>query len=164
MNTHDIIASRISRQSGSSMVEVLVSIVVLGIGLLGLVQMQAASLANNQSAYKKSQAAVLTYDIADRMRANPGSIDSYLTSSMTLEEATTEGQQSSCKNQDGCSTTELSQDDLRDWHAALTTALPGAIGIITLADDIYTISVSWDENRDGAIDAGDPDVRMSFLP
>ena len=55
--------------NGFTMVELLVAVLVLSIGLLGLAGLQAAGLRNNQSAYLRSQATILAYDVADRMRA-----------------------------------------------------------------------------------------------
>lgn len=57
-------------QRGATLIEVLVAMLVLSIGLLGLAGMQMTALKSNQSAYYRSQATVLAYDIIDRMRAN----------------------------------------------------------------------------------------------
>ncbi len=56
--------------SGYTLVEVLVAVVILSVGLLGLAGMQARGMRNSHDAYLRSQAAILAYDIADRMRAN----------------------------------------------------------------------------------------------
>ena len=55
---------------GITLIEVLVTVVVLAFGLLGLAGLQANSLRNNHSAYLRSQATYLATDIIDRMRAN----------------------------------------------------------------------------------------------
>ena len=57
-------------QSGFTLLEVMVAIVVLSLGLLGLAGLQAASLRNNQAAYYRGIATQQTYDMADRIRAN----------------------------------------------------------------------------------------------
>ena len=57
-------------QSGFTLLEIMVAIVVLSLGLLGLAGLQAASLRNNQTAYYRSIATQQAYDIADRLRAN----------------------------------------------------------------------------------------------
>ncbi len=164
MNTYDSINTKTTRQSGFSLLEVLIAVVIMTIGLAGLAGMQALGLKNNHGAYHRSQATVLAYDMADRMRANANSLDNYLTSYMTLAAATTAGEQEGCKTTGGCTVTQLAQNDLRDWNAALTAALPSATGTITVAGDIYTISVSWDDNRDGAVDVNDPTFQVSFQP
>lgn len=58
------------RARGFTLIEVLVALLVLSIGLLGFAGLQAASLRFNHSAYMRTQATNLAYDIADRMRAN----------------------------------------------------------------------------------------------
>ena len=56
--------------AGFSMVEVLVSIVVLSVGLLGMVGMQSASLQANREARLQSSAVVLARELADMIRGN----------------------------------------------------------------------------------------------
>ena len=58
------------RHSGFSLVEVLISIVVLSFGLLGMVGMQAAALQSNREARLQSSAVLLARDMADMMRGN----------------------------------------------------------------------------------------------
>ena len=164
MKSYSKIKKQIPRQSGFSLFEVLISMAVTSIGLFGLAGIQAVGLQNNNSAYQRSQATVLAYDVADRMRANTGAINNYLTSSMTLTYAKTLGAQAGCIGTSGCSATQMAQNDLYEWNESLTTALPGATGLITLAGDIYTISVTWDDNRDGVVNGDDPGFQVSFQP
>jgi len=154
--------SQAIRQSGFSMIELLITIAVLSIGLLGLAGTHTRGLVSQQSAYHRSQATILAYDIADRMRANTASIDNYLTSFMTLAQAKTAGETVACRNTDGCSAAQMAQSDLFDWSVALTDALPDATGIITVAGSTYTIRVNWDDNRDGSVDNNDPNFVVSF--
>lgn len=63
-----------SLQSGFTLLEILVAIVVLSIGLLGLAGLQAVSLNNNQVAYYRAIASQQANDMADRMRANAAGI------------------------------------------------------------------------------------------
>jgi len=55
---------------GFTLVEVLVSIVILALGVLGTIAMQVRALNDSQDAYLRTQAIFLAYDISDRMRAN----------------------------------------------------------------------------------------------
>lgn len=197
MNDFHSSSARTTRQSGFSMLEVMISIVIASIGLLGLASMQATGLKNSHSAYHRSQATVLAYDLADRMRANMGSINAYLTDlNITLDttpDVVTQSGPTGCKSgsgcssiqiitdpiidpvivpvvvdlsgctsTSGCSSDELAAKDLLDWNSDLTAAIPGAVGTVTLTGNIYTISISWDDNRDGAIDGNDPNFRVSF--
>jgi type IV pilus assembly protein PilV len=60
----------ISRTHGFTLVEVLVSLVVLSIGLLGIAKLMLFSSHSNDSAYLRSQATDLAYQMLDDMRAN----------------------------------------------------------------------------------------------
>ncbi len=57
--------------SGFTLIEVLVTIVVLSIGLLGLAELQISGLRANMSSEARSKATLLASDIVERMRANP---------------------------------------------------------------------------------------------
>lgn len=156
------------QQSGLSLLEVLVAIAVLGIGLLGLAQMQAFGMMNVERAYQRSQATVLAYQIADKMRAqvvDPSvttlNLGRYLTTFMEPDAAEA---QPGCMSTSGCSTDAMAENDLFEWNAALQSELPGAIGSITLADGNYTISIVWDDNGDGETDELDPSFDVSFVP
>ena len=61
---------RRSAQSGVSMIELLVSLLIFTFGMLGLAGLQTRSLTFNQSSLVRSQAAALTDDILDRMRTD----------------------------------------------------------------------------------------------
>ena len=68
MNTCNV---KEGRQSGMTLIETLVALLVLSIGLLRCrAALQMTSLRNNHAAHTRSQATALAYDIADRMRAN----------------------------------------------------------------------------------------------
>ncbi len=209
MKTHLGNSCRGDRQSGFSLLEVLIAIVITSIGLLGLAAMQATGLRNNHSAYHRSQATVLAYDIADRMRSNASSMASYITAvdagdggegttppdggTPSVAQAVPGGQSpdsiqvegdgdtggddtgdggeevdplAGCKTTGGCSVSVLAQSDLAQWNADLATALPGGTGSIAFdnATNIFTISVNWDDNRDGLVDVNDPGLRVSFQP
>ena len=58
--------------SGFSMIELLVAVLVMGIGVLGITGLQMVSLQNNRGALVRAEAVQLAYDILDPIRANPG--------------------------------------------------------------------------------------------
>lgn len=72
------------QQSGFTMIEVLVTIAILVVGLLGLAAMQALSTIAELESYQRSQALVLVRDMADRMTANKAQITSYVTTNRGL--------------------------------------------------------------------------------
>ena len=58
------------RQCGSTLLEVLISIIILALGLLGYAGLQMASLKGSNTAYYRSLATMATYDLIDRMRVD----------------------------------------------------------------------------------------------
>jgi len=143
-------------ETGFSLIEVLVAVVILAIGLLGLAKLQATSLKYNHSAYIRSQATLLSYDIIDRIRANKAQATSYLTN-----DASSAQQQTSCLSS-GCSPAQMAENDLFEWNQTLQATLPNGIASITVAGDTYTVDIGWDDNRDGQVNGDDPDFRVSF--
>lgn len=135
-------------QRGTSLIEVLVTIVILAFGLLGLAGLQSRLQASEMEAYQRSQALILLDDMANRIAANRGSVASYVTGT-----ADPLGSGMTCPT---ASTTQQ-QRDSREWCNALqgaaeTTnggikrlgAMIGARGCIeNLAGGNYMISVAW---------------------
>lgn len=140
--------------AGFTLIEVLVAMLILAVGLLGLAALQASSLKNNQSAYYRSQATQLAYDIADRMRVNTSMANNYLTSFMKPSDAT--DQSTNCLAiTSACTPSVMAEHDLYEWDQAIHASLPKSTmadlprGEITSPNsNTYRVSIIWDENRD----------------
>ncbi len=61
-------------QHGFSMIEVLVSLIVIGVGMLGLSGLQIASMKGTNNAHSRNVATILAMELSDRMRANPNGV------------------------------------------------------------------------------------------
>ena len=154
-----------TQQSGFTLIEVLVSVLVLSIGLVGVAALQGVSLKNTQSAFMRSQATALAYDVADRMRANVTSARSGLYDSGSYDPpATVTG----CKSTTGCTAQDMAEHDLAEWNAAIATYLPMGEGVVCVdstPDDgnlasspacdgsgtQIAVKIWWDDDRDGTI-------------
>ena len=153
--------STIKWQSGFTMLEVLVAIVVLSFGLLGLAGLQADGLRNNTSAYLRTQANLLAYDMLDRMRANlqgveNGNYDDLL--------GTTPSDPACISS--GCSIAQMADHDAYEWSQKLSEILPEGQGRVIGSGigSIFTITVMWDDRRTGATGtgcSGDPQVDLT---
>lgn len=130
-------------QAGFTMVEVLVAVLVLSIGLIGLASLQGVSLQFNNSAYLRSQATNLAYDMADRVRANRQvALTTAAYNLAPADAAPIPG--------------DLASADLAEWRNALQTMLPAGTGGVTVgAGGALTVVVCWDDTRGEAI-AGAP--------
>jgi type IV pilus assembly protein PilV len=145
------------KQTGFTLLEVLIALVVLAIGLLGLAGLQATALKDNLSAYHRSQATIVAYDTIDRMRANLSAIDNYRT--------VTPAQNVNCiQVSNTCTPIIMTAHDLFELNATLLAVLPSASSTITTDGTMYTITINWDDNRDGSVDANDPNFQATFQP
>lgn len=127
------------RQQGATLIEVLVAALILSVGLLGLAGLQVTSVKSNQSAYIRSQATLLAYDIADRMRTNRAEA---LNGAYDLELTTR-----SCNTSLNASGT-LAEKDKAEWLNNLSCLLSSdAKGSIARNGAVFTITIKWDDKR-----------------
>jgi type IV pilus assembly protein PilV len=125
-------STRATHQFGFSLVEVLVSLVVMGVGLLGVSKLVLFSSRANDSAYMRSQATTLAYTILDSMRANR---QSALAGAYAVGLGAYANPGVNCNAvSSACSGTVGSQYDLYQWKSRLLIALgPSGDGQITTA-------------------------------
>ena len=130
--------------AGFSLLEVLIALLVLSVGLLGLAALQANTLQFNQSAYLRSQATSLAYDMADRMRANREA---------ALNGDYNAGLANPIPDCDDVAAGTVVERDLASWRIALACALPVGNGsvAVTVPGGVVTITVQWDETRRGEL-------------
>lgn len=129
---------------GFTLIEVLIAMLILAIGLIGLAALQITGIRNNQSAYYRSQATQLAYNLADRMRTNVAGKTTYTTGTATAT--------ANCLTTAGCTKEEMAENDLKEWNDAISSTLPSGTGTVTEASGIYTITINWDDNHDGDVD------------
>lgn len=133
------------KQSGFTLLEVLVAMLVLSIGLLGLAGLMASSMRNNESAYHSTQATWLAYDILDRLRANRTAARAGTYNVATL------GNPAVCST--AAATGTIAAQDIGNWKNAIACSLPagdGAIAVTTAAgasQDRVRITVQWNDSR-----------------
>lgn len=60
----------INNQSGVSLIEILVTTLILGIGLLGVASLQVASVSSNQEGFFNSQATSIAEELSSRIRSS----------------------------------------------------------------------------------------------
>ncbi|PCI74652.1 MAG: type IV pilus modification protein PilV [SAR86 cluster bacterium] len=164
-------AARLSRHSGSTLIEVLVSLLVLSFGMLGMAGVQGVSLRGNQAAYFRTMATTISVDIIERMRANIVGVDDG-----DYDDATGAAT-ANCFTAIGCSSAQMATQDILDWSATVAAALPLGASVVCLdstptdgtaaanacdgAGSIYAIKLWWDDDRDGTADQA---FRTTFQP
>lgn len=133
------------KQSGFTLLEVMIALVIFSIGLLGLAGLQSAGIRNNQISYSRTIAQQLTYDMSDRIRNNPG-----------VDYAAAAAAANDCIN-GNCTSGQIAAFDLFEWNAAITdpnSPLKNAAGFIVNNGTGFTVSIGWDENGTGNLATG----------
>ena len=121
-------ASR-SYNTGSSLVEILVTVIVLAIGLLGIATLQLQSKRTNFEAIQRSTASMLTNEIIERMRNNASQLADYLTSVGGGSIATEPSPD--CSDASRCTPQQLALHDLWEWEQMLDGASEQVSGVST---------------------------------
>jgi type IV pilus assembly protein PilV len=126
------------KEAGFSLIEVLVSIVILSFGLLGMAGMQAASLQSNREARLQSSAVVLARELAEMIRGNkiagvlPAATNPYVGSFTSPLAATTPSYCLSigatpCSGANPLATaTAIGNAHMTEWLERVDAELPGA--------------------------------------
>jgi len=138
----------IKKQQGFTLVESMVSLVVLSVGMIGIAALYAQGLGAGRSALYRTQAVNLVADMADRIRANRIALGAY------AGPANNNG----CDPENGgadCTPGEMAAHDLFLWNQQVQQILPNGQSQVqfnggTLPPS-YAIEVAWDEVGQGRI-------------
>ncbi|MFT6924522.1 MAG: type IV pilus assembly protein PilV [Psychromonas sp.] len=151
-------------QQGSSLLEVLIAVLILGIGLLGLAFLQMVSLKNINNSQFRTLATVYAYDMAERMRSNQTAVSAGNYDSITAIVNDPPGCPPSC------TVAQIAQLDGYQWNQQIKQGyyvgelglteeaknfniggLPSGIGTVTKNGNVYDIKIAWQEQqRDSA--------------
>lgn len=127
-----------TRVRGFSMIEVLVTLLVISLALLGTAGLQAYAMRLNQGGLMRTQAVIMVSDMAERMEANRLGVTggAYLLAADDSQNCTA----------GPCDPTQLAAFDLAQWQAAVDNALPQGSTLIersSVTPLVYTIRIGW---------------------
>ena len=164
-------------QKGFSIIEVLISILVISIGLLGMAGLQTTGIQQSHNSYLKTQASLLAYDMADRMRSNLAGVAAGNYDSVNSVDSPISSYPNCANDGTACSAADTATNDIYHWtnpnaDGSVAATLPSGFGMVSNDGGIFTITVLWDENRTGATGTncdGDPAnnlkcFRLEFIP
>lgn len=167
---------QMNRQAGATLIEIMVSILVMAIGLLGLASLQINAMKFQKTASQRSEATQAAYDLGERMRSNwvisnvPTNIaadraanelkytfnDEYATSSTASH-----APPNNCKTSI-CNTNQIAANDLQEWLRSLQRRLIGGTGVVVpVAGGVgstFDVTVMWKEPSFVEIDPNCPAV------
>jgi type IV pilus assembly protein PilV len=130
------------KHSGFSLIEAMVSLVVLSVGMIGIAAMYGQGLGAGRTALYRSQAINLAADMGDRIRTN------------RLGGAAYGGApaDNGCDPIGGggvdCAPAAMAAHDLFVWGPQVAQLLPNGVGAVQYAGGVpptYTIQVTWQE-------------------
>ncbi|MCF5503446.1 type IV pilus modification protein PilV [Pseudomonas syringae] len=133
------------RQAGMTLIEVLVSVLILAIGLLGAAAIQLNALKYTDSSTMSSQASFIAYDMMDRIRAN---VDGNASANGTTNVLATYGL-ASLDLAPVANLNKARDQDLCDFRGNIINfANTSGTGSIVVSDStLVTITVGWSDTR-----------------
>ena len=134
------------KQTGFSLIEAMVSLVVVSVGMIGIAALYGQGLGAGRTALYRTQAVNLAADMADRIRVN------------RLGGANYGGPRANnnCDPPGGvnCTPAQMAAHDLWVWTNQVTVQLPNGVGAVQFAGTLpptFTITVTWQETGLGAV-------------
>lgn len=131
------------REAGFTLLEILVSMLIIAVGVLGTAGLQAFALKVNQGGQLRSQAVILGIDFIERVEANNGA---------TITGAYAPGTYPTSYPVDCaaayCQQSELATYDLVQFRQRVLAQLPGAavsVGVTGTGPYTYTVRIDWEE-------------------
>ena len=119
-------STQVNQQQGFSLIEVLVTLTIVSVGLLGSVGLQTHTQKINSSAYYQTQAVIITHDMAERIRANP------IASTQKQYHLKKAVQIINCHKQIGCQPQSMAKNDLFEWREIIKQKLPQGVGLVCI--------------------------------
>ena len=162
--------------SGASMIEVLVSLVIVAFGLLGLLGLQARALTFQKDSFDGRAAAELASQISDRIKANMlGFRDRNYADDMNPP-GDAPMAFGACGNPAACTPLEIANRDQARWQEEVRRRLPSAA--VYLVPDttnpnptswprFVTVTIAWQEPLQTTLAVVDPicvGIRATLFP
>lgn len=119
-----------TKSKGFTLIEVLISVLILSVGLLGLVYLQTAVLRASWNSNSRSTTSQLAYSMTERIRVNANATQNG-TSAYNFANSSHATQQAGCLPTGGiCTEANRAQQDLYEWHKNITRLMPSGYGKI----------------------------------
>ena len=151
---------------GFTLIEILISVVIMAVGVLGATGLQLRGLDANRATYFRTEATHLANDIVNRMQVNPDAAYATIAAASTYVTGTPPVAPTNCTttlcDPDQMAGFDLAQlycgirstDSAGATHAACTTLgvtglLPSGTAEISRDANAYTITIGWSDSKTG---------------
>jgi type IV pilus assembly protein PilV len=146
-------------QRGSGLIEALISMLVVSIGFIGFAGLQIKGLASTKDSLFRTEAVYLSYQMADRVRANLPAAAAGAYNNFSTQQIPDSG----CTVTADCTPAQMATNDFAEWLAEVQSAsvLPSGAGVICVdstpddgtpnnaacdgVGDVLTIKLWWTE-------------------
>lgn len=125
---------------GFSMIEVLITIVIVSVGLLAVGMMQVSALSKTRAAAQRAHAVDLAYDMIDGMRSNP--LEAYRIAQ--LGSGTVSG--TSCSGTLTPASASPAQFT-NYWKCSVSRRLPNATATVTYTAGVAAVRLTWRDDK-----------------
>ncbi len=149
------------RQRGATLMEAMIAVLLMSISALGYAALQMRGLSANSSSMWRSKAALLAYEMSDRMRANLAGVGAGSYNALTAGAA-----DPGCGAAASCTTAQMAALDYYQWTTAIAREIPGGVGVVCLdatpddgdttaaacdgAGTTFAVKVFWKERGDAS--------------
>ena len=129
---------KLIKNKGFSLIEVLISVVILSVGLLSIAALQVNAKKATYDSIQRTTASQLASDIIERMRANNSALADYIENTPISQPTVL------CTIDAPCTTASaVALYDLWEWDQMLISGLQSPTACITQATNVYTIAIAW---------------------
>lgn len=145
-----VLPKKNNSQAGVTLLEILISLVVISLGILGVSTLQFNGLKSVQDAHYFVEASLLADDMGERIRVNSTAGSAYNTGMLSSASASTD-----CETQT-CSSNAMASYDIAQWITAIAERLPSGAGKIAYAagsPKTYALTIRWTGLASGNCDA-----------
>lgn len=153
---------------GTSLIEVLVSLVIISIALLGGVAMQLRALQLGKSSEFRNQAVLLAGDLAERMEANKEAAASAMLDGAYAVAKTSVPPTATPSCTAACTAAQQAALDLYQWQNQIASLLPSSAWTVRQTThgnpSSYEISIEWaDGHGDQSFGSNAGDITASYV-
>ena len=148
-------------QRGITLLESMISIVIVALGILGILGVQLRTLSDTQTAVRRAQAIRLIEDLSERIKLNPNALGTAVMANYAAGWGAEPSNVTDCALAAGCTAASQALYDIARWKRTVRSTMPlGDASVFLVADETDAnnrrqlgVMISWRENE--RVRAGD---------